>query len=131
MLEMLFASAMSGGGDSSEPPAPPPPVDYSAAIEYESDTNKTTALAQINESSYELMQSSQDRQMQNAANLELGMETLDTKLQTDQLDYVQQMTAEEDRHIESLAGSASQLQQLQSTYSMGSDLPPPTDDTSY
>ncbi|HSA59750.1 MAG TPA: hypothetical protein VLJ37_08710 [bacterium] len=81
------------------------PVDYSEALQYASDNNKTTALGQIQAQGFALQQASLDRQMQLAAQLELGIEKLDTKLQASKLEYVQRMTAEENRHVEKVARS--------------------------
>ena len=99
------------------------------ALLYASDNNKTTALAQIQNQSFALQQASLDREMQLAANLELGLEKFDTKLQVSLLEYRQQMTAEENRHVEKIAQAGKGLQQIQSTYSLGADLPPPDEET--
>jgi len=87
----------------------PSPVDYSEASSYLSDNNKIVALAQVQAQEFALQQASLDREMQLAANLELGIEKLDTKLETARLEFTQQMAAEENRHIEKVA----QLQVLQ------------------
>ncbi|HSA60013.1 MAG TPA: hypothetical protein VLJ37_10060 [bacterium] len=81
----------------------PKPEKNSEALMYASDANKTIALDQILAQKSALQQASLDRQMQLAANLELGIEKLDTKLQTSSLDYIQNMTAEENRHMERMA----------------------------
>lgn len=97
------------------------------ALMYESDNNKVTALAQVQESTFEMQQATTDRELQQASDLELGIETLDTNLQTSQMDYIQQMSAEEDRHVEVMAaGGAEALAAIESTYSLSSDLPAPT-----
>ncbi len=106
-------------------PQPPPPPDYSEAMMYQSDNNKTVALGQIMTQQMAMQQAAMDREMQLAANLELSIEKLDTKLQVSKLEYVQQMAAEENRHVERLAEAGTKLQGLQSTYSLGPDLPPP------
>lgn len=103
------------------------------ALMYESDNNKTTSLAQIQESSFEIQQTSMDMDLQHASDLELGIETLDTSLQTSKMSYLEQMNAEENRHAEVVAaGGTSALAELEMTSSLGSDLPEPTttDDTS-
>lgn len=81
----------------------PSPVDYSEASSYLSDNNKIVGLAQVQAQELALQQASLDREMQLAANLELGIEKLDTRLQTARLEFTQQMTAEENRHIEKAA----------------------------
>lgn len=91
------------GGDTTTAAAPPPPVDYSAMMAYASDNNKTIAMGQIMAQQFAMQQASADRQMQTAANLELGLEKLDTKLQIAKLNYIQSMTEEEDRHVEKMA----------------------------
>jgi hypothetical protein len=70
---------------------------------YTSDNNKTVALAQIQGMSFALQQASLDREMQLAANLTLGIEKLDTRLQETLLQYRMEMTAEENRHVEAVA----------------------------
>lgn len=80
----------------------PPPVDYSQAMMYQSDNNKTIAMGQIMAQQFALQQASMDRQMQIASNLELGLEKLDTKLQIAKLNYLQFMTEEENRHVEKM-----------------------------
>jgi hypothetical protein len=89
-----------GGGDSYTTSAPP--VDYSAAMAYQSDNNKTVAMGQIMASMFAVQQSSMDHETQIAATLEQGLESLDTKLQIAKLNYVQSMTEEEDRHTEAM-----------------------------
>jgi hypothetical protein len=69
---------------------------------YQSDNNKTIALGQIMAQQFAMQQASMDRQMQLAANLELGIEKLDTKLQIAKLNYLQFMTEEENRHVEKM-----------------------------
>lgn len=91
------------GGDTTTAAAPPPPVDYSAMMAYSSDNNKTIAMGQIMAQQFAMQQASADRQMQTMANLELGIEKLDTKLQIAKLNYIQSMTEEEDRHVEKMA----------------------------
>lgn len=95
------------------------------AIKDTSDNNKTVALMQIGSQMMAMQQASLDREMQLAAQLELGIEKLDTKLQVSLLEYRQQMTAEENRHAETLAKAGKGLTDLQNTYSLGADLPPP------
>lgn len=96
-----------------------------AAMMYASDNNKTVALAQIQGMQFALEQAALDREMQLAANLELSIEKLDTKLQVGKLEYFQSMTAEENRHVEKLAEAGQKLQDMQMTSSLGSDLPAP------
>ncbi len=74
------------------------------SMRYTSDNNKFTAIAQIQGMEFALQQASLDREMQLAANLELGIEKLDTRLQVSKMEYMQQMSAEENRHIEAMAG---------------------------
>lgn len=83
----------------------PSPVDYSEALRYGSDNHKTVELAQIQSQQFQVHQLNLDREMQFAANTELGLEKLDTKLQVSRLEYFQQMTAEENRHREKMAAS--------------------------
>lgn len=90
------------GGDAAPAAAIPPAVDYSAAMITASDNNKTVAMGQIMAQQFAIQQASADRQMQTAANLELGIENLDTKLQIAKLNYIQSMTEEEDRHTEKM-----------------------------
>src|SRR5262245_11599845 len=80
----------------------PSPVDYTAAMMYQSDNNKTIAMGQIMAQQFAVMTASMDRQEQIAANLEQGLESLDTKLQIAKLNYIQSMTEEEDRHEEKM-----------------------------
>jgi len=122
-------AAFFGFGEDKKPAASyPDPIDYSTAMMYSSKNNKTTSLAQIESQSFALQQASLDRQMQLAANLELGIEKLDTKLQTSRLDYIQNMTAEENRHTEKMAklgiGSGPRVH-----VTSGSDIPEPTAET--
>ncbi|HEX5037784.1 MAG TPA: hypothetical protein VFX30_11545 [bacterium] len=102
------------------------------AMMYESDNNKTASLAQIQESAFEIQQTTMDMDLQHAADLELGIETLDTSLQTSKMTYIEQMNAEENRHAEVMAaGGPSALAELEMTSSLGSDLPSPSsEDTS-
>jgi hypothetical protein len=97
-------------------------VDYSEAMRYASDNNKTTALAQIQGQEFALQQAALDREMQLAANVELGIEKLDTKLQISKLDYFQQMTAEENKHVETMA----QIKNGGTGAGIESDIPEPT-----
>lgn len=90
-----------GGGDPGSV-SYPPPIDYSAAMMYQSDNNKTIAMGQIMAQQFAMQQASMDRQMQLAVNLELGLERLDTKLQVAKLNYLQFMTEEENRHVEKM-----------------------------
>lgn len=117
------------GGDapaSVPTPPSPPPIDYSAVMAYQSDNNKTTALAQITAQEFALQQSSVDRQMQLAANLELGLERLDTNLQIGKLQFIEHMTAEQNRHQEKLASANTQWQSLsQGGGTVYEDVPPP------
>lgn len=73
------------------------------AMRYTSDNSKTVALGQIQGTEFALQQASLDREMQLAANLELTIEKFDTKLQVSKMEYVQQMSAEENRHVEAVA----------------------------
>lgn len=120
--EESVEAIVDGAGASSANTLPAPPqVDYSAVMVYQSDNNKTVALAQITAQEFALQQASVDRQLQLAANLELGLEKLDTNLQTSRLAFVQQMTVEADKHEEKMA----QYQQVFSTHSNYDGLPPP------
>lgn len=107
----------------------PKQVDYSQALMYMSDNDKITNLAQVHAGVFELQQADADREMQAAAKLEQGLETLDTNLQVSKLDYIQRMTAEENRHIEAIAEAGSHLKQLQHTFSTNPGLPPPPSDS--
>ncbi|HSA58214.1 MAG TPA: hypothetical protein VLJ37_00835 [bacterium] len=42
--------------------------------------------------------------------------------------FILSRTAEENRHIEKMAQAGRGLQQIQSTYSLGADLPPPEEE---
>jgi len=89
-------------GGSSTTTSFPPPIDYSQAMMYQSDNNKTIAMGQIMAQQFAMQQASMDRQMQIASNLELGLEKLDSKLQIAKLNYLQFMTEEENRHVEKM-----------------------------
>src|SRR3990167_8635055 len=91
-----------GGGGGGRAPAAPPPVDYSAAMMASSDNNKTIAMGQIMAQQFAMQQASMDRQMQTAANLELGIEKLDTKLQLAKYNFIIMEQEEEDRHLEKM-----------------------------
>ncbi len=99
----------------------PDQVDYSDALKYASDNNKTTALAQIQSQEFQMQQATIDREMQLAANLELSFEKFDAKLQGAELDYFQQMAAEENRRVETLAT----YQHKFGSHEGHGDLPPP------
>jgi len=101
------------------------PSDESVALMYASDNSKTVALGQIQGMEIAMQQAALDREMQLASNLELSIEKLDTKLQVGKLEYQQQMAAEENRHVEKLAEAKTKLHKMQSTYSLGADLPAP------
>lgn len=98
-----------GGGDNTASAPAPRPTDYSAAMMYASDNNKTIAMGQIAAQQFAMQQASADRQMQTAANLELGIEQLDTKLQIARLNYIQSMTEEQDRHDEKMTQIAADI----------------------
>jgi hypothetical protein len=125
---------MNAGSDTQMPfmPAPVPvnntpiPVDYSDAMLVQSNNSKTVAEAQIMAQEFTLQQSSLDREMQNAAQLEQSLANFDTKLQLSKLDYLQGMKAEADHHAEKLAQIAAQHVKLTSGGGNGTpDLPPP------
>jgi hypothetical protein len=103
----------------------PAPVDYSGAAPYLSDNHKTVELAQIQSQQFQMHQLNLDREMQFAANTQLGFEKLDTNLRSLKLEYVQQMTAEENRHVERLAQAEKKLRRLEGTHGTAADLPPP------
>jgi hypothetical protein len=92
-------------GNTSPAPSGPQPVDYSKAMEVMSDNNKMTALEQINAQRFAIVQTGVDRELQLAAQLELGIEKLDTNLQVSKLEYLQRMAAEENRHVEKMSRS--------------------------
>ncbi|HEX5038338.1 MAG TPA: hypothetical protein VFX30_14370 [bacterium] len=71
-------------------------------FDYMSDNNKTVAMGQILGMEFALQQSALDRDMQHAAALELGLEKLDTNLQVSKMNAIQQMSAEENHHIEKM-----------------------------
>lgn len=103
MIGMAFgALGASGAFDGESTVNYPDPVDYSEAMAYASDNNKTIALGQIMSQEFALQQASVDREMQQAADLELGIEKLDTKLQTARLDFIQQMNQEDNKHVEKM-----------------------------
>jgi hypothetical protein len=103
------------------------PVDYSIAMMYQSDNNKTTALAQIHAQEFAMQMSSLDREMQLAAQLELNIEKLDTRLQEALLQYRMQMTAEENQHVERMAEIKQKHGRIESggAPAFSTDLPPP------
>ncbi len=103
----------------------PDPVDYSGTMPYLSDNQKTVELAQIQSQQFQMHQSNLDREMQFAANVTSAIEGLDANLRVSKLEFVQQMTAEENRHVERLAQAENKLRRLQSTHSTAADLPPP------
>lgn len=105
-----------GGGKKT--PSEPSQNDYSAAMVYASDNNKTVALAQIQAQEFAMQQASIDRQMQVAASLEMGLERLDTNLQVAKFDFFEKMTAEGNRHEEKMT-------QLFAPHSNHDGLPPP------
>lgn len=74
----------------------------SEAMRLASDNNKTVALAQIHAQEFAMQQASLDREMQIAAQIELGLERLDTSLQMSKMEYIQHMSAEENRHREAM-----------------------------
>lgn len=90
------------------------PVDYSTAMMYSADNNKTVALAQIMGMQNAMQQAGLDREMQLAAQLELGIEKLDTKLQESVLQFRMQMTANENQHVERMAEIKQKHAQLES-----------------
>src|SRR5678815_2049166 len=94
----------------------PAPVDYSKALPYLSDNQKTVELAQIQSQQFQMNQLNLDREMQWAAKIELACEGLDTKLHISKLGFTQQMTAEENRHGERLAQAKNKLHRLQATH---------------
>ena len=96
------------------------------AMRYTSDNNKAVALGQIQGTEFALEQASLDREMQLAANLELGIEKLDTSLSLSKMEYIQQMSAEENRHVETMAGmSAISAGRSDSPSSGSGDFPMP------
>ena len=105
------------------------PVDYSAILPALSDNNKTIELAQIHSQQVGMEQLNLDREMQQAATIELGLESLDTKIHISKLEYIQRMSAEENRHTERLAESNDKLRRLQKTHSTEADLPSPEIDS--
>ncbi len=124
MLQNLTAALTAKAGEAAKDASP----DDSASILYASDNNKTVALAQLQGQKFALQQASLDREMQLAANLELSIEKLDTKLQVSALECRRQMAAEENRHVEKMAQAGKGLSSLQNTYSLGADLPAPEED---
>jgi len=102
-----------GGSSPSASPQYPPSPDYSDAMVVESNNSKTVALAQIMGQEFTMQQASTDRELKMSADLELGLETLDTKLQTGKMEYLQGMKGEENRHAEKLAQLAAQNTRLE------------------
>jgi hypothetical protein len=84
-------------------------VDYSGTAPYLSDNHKTVELAQIQSQSFQMHQLNLDREMQLAMNTQLGFAKLDTNLRTLRLEYVQKMTALENRHQEKMAASTGDI----------------------
>jgi hypothetical protein len=102
------------------------PPDYSEAMMYASDNNTTVARAQIMGMQMSMQQAGLDREMQLAAQLELGIEKFDTKLQESLLQYKMQMTAEENHHVELMAEIKQKHNRLESGGGEAFfDLPPP------
>jgi hypothetical protein len=96
--------------------------------EHLSDNDSEIALAMVGQQQFAISQAALDRDLQRAASLELSLEKFDTNLQVSKMNYIQEMTAEENRHIEKMAQSGRALQHIQNTYSLGADLPPPEED---
>jgi hypothetical protein len=101
------------------------PVDYSTSMDYMSDNNKTTALAQVQAQEFAIQQASIDREMQNAANLELGLERLDTNLQTAKMSFIEQMSAEENHHVENMVEIRNKHAALESSGPRYVEIAPP------
>ncbi len=78
----------------------PAPVDYSNAMMAMSNNQLSGQLANTGAMIIGLTQASADRQMQISAQRDIAMETLDTKVQIAKLNYLQSMSAEENRHVE-------------------------------
>lgn len=114
-----------GGSESTVNYGTPP--DYSTAMMYTSDNNTTVAQAQIMGMQMSMQQASLDREMQLAAQLELKIETLDTKLQESLLRYRMDMTAAENQHVEEIAQIKLEHARLESGGgpAFATDLPPP------
>ena len=104
---------------------PKPPPDYSAAIEANSDDSKTVTLAQIQAQEFALQQTGQNRQLQNAAALELSIEKLDTRLETSKLEFLERMNAEENRHVERMASDHARFDRLSGPSRNDTDVPAP------
>lgn len=112
-----------------QPPTYPKPVDYSAAERHASDNNSEITQAQIASQEFALHQSTLDRETQHSADLLLGVEKLSTNLETSKLNYIQQMSAEENKHAEFMAGQKAKFGQLSSTSSVLScEFPAPDTD---
>jgi len=106
----LYDDLTGGGGN--PPASTPPAADNSDALLVSAENNKTVAEGQIMTQEFSLQQASMDRELKRTADLELSLETFDTKLQTGLLEFKQSITAEENRHVEKRASD--------------SDIPPPS-----
>jgi len=102
-----FVGGHAGGGHGGEaaPADDSMSPDNSDAMIVASNNSKQVALAQVLSQEFTLQQASMDREMQQSANLELGLEKLDTKLEVSKMEFVQAMTAEENRHTERMASA--------------------------
>lgn len=99
-----------------QPKAVAPARSGDSVSETLSDNSTLVSRAMIQAQEFQVQQASLDRQMQLAAGITLGIERLETKLETSKLDYFQNMTVEENRHIEKMARLSSHET---------ADLPPP------
>lgn len=126
---MSWSSLLAKAAAKAEPnQSPRLPVDYSGVMVYMSDNNKTSALMQIVSQEFALRQAGMDRELQLTANLELGLERLDTNLQTSKLAFLQRMTEEQYRHQERLFEAEGKWQKISQGGAQSYDALPPPDD---
>jgi len=116
-----------GGGGGLRPASAPPAADNSDAMLVSSENNRTVAEGQIMTQEFSMQQTAMDRELKRTADLELSLESFDTKLQTGLLEFKQSMTEEENRHVEIIASDALKFGQLTATSTdSSSDIPPPS-----
>jgi len=89
-------------GGSTTSNSTPPPVDYTAAMGMASGNNMITALGSQGVQTFGIMEASMNRSEITAANLELGLERTEERLDEAKLNYHNDRLAELDRHDEKM-----------------------------
>ncbi|HEX5036993.1 MAG TPA: hypothetical protein VFX30_07515 [bacterium] len=87
----------------------PKQVDYSPILPALSENQKVVDLAQVQSQIFSIQQVNLDREMQFAMNTQLGVAKLDEHLSEIKLDYMQRMSALENRHQEKMAASTGDI----------------------